>query len=49
VIFYDKEIENITNTINQHSHARPLDSQTLKILKENHEKQKALFAEMASQ
>jgi hypothetical protein len=26
VIFYDKEIENITNTINQHSHARPLDS-----------------------
>lgn len=37
---FEPEIENVTNLINQQSHARPIDTQTLNILKANYERQK---------
>lgn len=45
MVFFDKEIENITNLINQYSHTRPLDANTVELLKTNFEHQKEFLSQ----
>jgi hypothetical protein len=36
--FFEPELENMTNAINQYTHARPVDAETLATLKTNFER-----------
>jgi hypothetical protein len=40
LVFFDKEIENITNKINQYTRTRTYDQNLLDIVKQNFDKQK---------